>query len=239
MRELMPFSKCWAHLCVRPEEGEHQGRPLLFRRLIAGKWFNVWQITLVCGNQMAMWINPRPYLGLACALALVCLWGCAPRLAPTLSAGIALQPSRYLTSSYRAPDFDPARTPYALEPFQVETAQGVDPEAFQAQLQAELTQALGANGLKLDPKSPMVLSGTVQQVEIRGATFRFIFGRLTAYLTIQGVIRRGDETLFAFQDRFKLSSPVNPGTPAPKERELLLNQAARTFAAHLLNELLL
>ena len=36
-----------------------------------------------------------------------------------------------------------------------------------------------------------------------------------------------------------MTSPVNPGTPAPKERELLLGQAVRTFAAHLLNELLL
>ena len=106
-------------------------------------------------------------------------------------------------------------------------------------MQEELTRALGANGLKLDPQSPTALSGTVQQVEIRGATFRFILGRLTAYLTVQGAIRRGDETLFAFQDRLKVTSPVNPGTPAPKERELLLGQAVRTFAAHLLNELLL
>lgn len=188
---------------------------------------------------MAMWIKPRTSLGLVWALALVCLWGCAPRLAPTLTAGIALQPGRYLTSSYRATDFDPARTAYALEPFPVEAAQGVDPEAFQTQFQEELTRALGANGLKLDPKSATILSGTVQQVEIRGTTFRFILGRLTAYLTVQGAIRRGDETLFAFQDRIKVTSPVNPGSPAPKERELLLGQAARTFAAHLLNELLL
>jgi len=36
-----------------------------------------------------------------------------------------------------------------------------------------------------------------------------------------------------------VSSPVNPGPAAPKENELLLRQAARTFAVHLLNELLL
>jgi hypothetical protein len=36
-----------------------------------------------------------------------------------------------------------------------------------------------------------------------------------------------------------MSSPVNPGPPAPKEDELLLRQAARTFASHLLNEMLL
>lgn len=188
---------------------------------------------------MAMWNKPRTFVSLVWALALLCLWGCAPRISPTLPAGLALQPGRYLTSFYRSPDFDPARTVYALEPFPVEAAQEVDPAAFQAQLQEELTRALGANGLKLDPKSPTTLSGTVQQVEIVGTTFRFIFGRLTTHLTVQGVIRRGDETLFAFQDRLQLSSPVNPGTPAPKERELLLAQAARTFAAHLLNELLL
>ena len=211
----------------------------LAARLIAGKWLNVWQITLVCGNQMAMWIKPPIFRGLVWALALLGLWGCAPGPAPTLPGGLALQPGRYLTSSYRAPDFDPARTTYALEPFPVEAAQGVDPTAFQAQLQEELSRALGANGLKLDPRSPTTLGGTVQQVEIRGATFRFILGRLTADLTVQGAIRRGDETLFAFQDRLKVSSPVNPGTPAPKERELLLGLAVRTFVAHLLNELLL
>ena len=220
-------------MIVYQQWGECQGV------LIAGKWLNVWQITLDCGNQMAMWMKPRPSLGLVFALSLVCLWGCAPRISPTLPAGIALQPGRYLTSSYRAPDFDPAHTTYALEPFPVEAAQGVDPTAFQAQLQAELTRALGANGLKLDPQSPTALSGTVQQVEIRGATFRFILGRLTADLTVQGVIRRGDETLFAFHDRLQVTSPVNPGTPAPKERELLLGLAVRTFVAHLLNELLL
>ena len=186
-----------------------------------------------------MWIKPHTSLGLVLALALVCLWGCAPHLAPTLSAGTVLQPGRYLTYSYRAPDFDPGRTTYALESFRVEAAQGVDPEVFQAQLQEELTRALRANGLKLDSQSPTVLNGAVQQVEIRGTTFRFLIGKITAYLTIQGAIRRGDATLFAFQDRIKLSSPVNPGTPAPKERELLLGLAVRTFVAHLLNELLL
>jgi hypothetical protein len=188
---------------------------------------------------MAMWINRRPSLGLLAALALWCIWGCAPRLAPTLPAGLALQPGRYLTSYYRAPDFDPAHTAYALEPFRVETAQEVDPETFQSQFQEELSRAFKANGLKIDPKSPTVLSGSVQQVQIHGAAFRFLAGRITASLTVQGTISRGDEILFAFQDRLRVSSPVNPGAPAPKERELLLGQAARTFAAHLMNELLL
>ena len=79
----------------------------------------------------------------------------------------------------------------------------------------------------------------MQQVEIRGAPLRLLLGKITAQLTVSGAITRGNETLFAFQDRFSLSSPLNPGPPAPKERELLLHQAARTLAAHLLNELLL
>jgi hypothetical protein len=188
---------------------------------------------------MAMWIKPRPSLGLVWVLLIFCLWGCAPKIAPTLPGGLALQPGRYLTSSYRAPDFDPARTACALESFLVEIAREVDPETFQKQFQEELSRALKANGLKIDPQSPTVLSGAVQQVQIHGAAFRFLAGRITASLTVQGTISRGGEILFAFQDRLKVSSPVNPGPPAPKERELLLNQAAHTFAAHLMNELLL
>ena len=188
---------------------------------------------------MAMWIKPRTSLGLIWPVALVCLWGCVPRPAPTLLAGIVLQPGRYLTSSYRAPDFDPARIAYALKSFRVEAAPGVDPEAFQTQLQTEISRAFQANGLKIDPQSPTVLRGEVQQVVIQGAELRFLIGRITAYLTVQGTISRGDEILFAFQDRLRVTSPINPGPPAPKERELLLNQAARILAAHLLNELLL
>lgn len=196
-------------------------------------------MTIDYGNQLAMPIKLRTSFGLIWALAMVCLWGCVPRPAPTLPAGISLQPGRYLTASYRAPEFDPGRTAYKLEPFTVESAQGMDPGAFQAQFQDELARAMQANGLKLDPASATSMRGTVQQVEIRGAAFRFVTGKITAYLTVQGVITRGDEILFAFQDRLRLASPVKPGAAAPKERELLLNQAARTVATHLMNELLL
>ena len=196
-------------------------------------------MTIDYGNQLAMPIKLRTSFSLVLALAMVCLWGCVTRPAPTLPAGIALQPGRYLTSSYRAPDFDPGQTAYNLEPFTVESSQGVAPEAFQSQFQEELVRAMQANGLKLDPASATTMRGTVQQVEVRGAAFRFITGQITAYLTVQGVISRGDETLFAFQERLRLPSPVKPGPAAPKEQELLLNQAARTFAVHLMNELLL
>jgi hypothetical protein len=197
-------------------------------------------MTVDCGNQMAMWIKKkRTSLGLVAALTLMVIWGCAPKLAPTLPGSLALQPGRYLTSVYRAPDFQAARTVYALEPFTVQATRGVEPAVFQKQLQADLARAFQANGLRLDPKSDTVLSGTVQGVEIRGTALRFITGRITGYLTIEGTIARGGEVLFAFQDRISLSSPLNPGPPAPREKELLLDQAVRIFTIHLLNELLL
>ena len=173
------------------------------------------------------------------ALTMMLIWGCAPRMTPILAGDLTLQPGRYLTASYRAPDFAANRTAYALEPFTIPAAQGLDPEAFPAQLQAELSRAFQANGLKIDPDSDTVLSGTVSRLTIRGAPLRFIFGKITVELTVEGRVTRGAETLFAFQDRISLTSPVNPGPSAPKEKELLLNQAARTFAFHLLNELLL
>jgi len=173
------------------------------------------------------------------ALTMMLIWGCAPRMTPILAGDLTLQPGRYLTASYRAPDFAANRTAYALEPFTIPAAQGLDPEAFPAQLQAELSRAFQANGLKIDPDSDTVLSGTVSRLTIRGAPLRFIFGKITVELTVEGRVTRGAETLFAFQDRISLTSPLNPGPSAPKEKELLLNQAARTFAFHLLNELLL
>ena len=186
-----------------------------------------------------MWIKRCTSWGLMAVLTMMLIWGCAPRMTPTLIGDVALQPGRYVTASYRAPDFAANRTAYALEPFTVPAAPGADPEAFQAQLQAELSRAFQANGLKINPGSDTVLSGTVPLLAIRGTSLRFIFGKIKAELTVEGRVTRGAETLFAFQDRISLTSPLNPGPPAPKEKELLLNQAARTFASHLLNELLL
>ena len=186
-----------------------------------------------------MWIKRCTSLGPMAALTMMLIWGCAPRMTPILDGALTLQPGRYLTASYRAPDFAANRTAYALEPFTVPAAQGVDPEAFQAQFQAELSRAFQANGLKIDPASDTVLGGTVSRLAIRGTSLRFVIGKIKAELIVEGRVTRGGETLFAFQDRISLTSPVNPGPPAPKEKELLLNQAARTFAFHLLNELLL
>ncbi len=196
-------------------------------------------MTADCGNQLAMWIKRHTSSALFGALWLMVIWGCAPKLAPTLPGGIALQPGQYVTASYRAPDFNASRAVYALGEFPVQTSQDVDPENFQALFQAELARSFQANGLKVDPQSDTVLSGAVQQVAIRGTSLRFVIGKITAYLTVQGTVTRGEETLFAYQDRIKVYSPLNPGFAAPKEQELLLDQAARIAAAHLLNELLL
>lgn len=183
----------------------------------------------------------RTSLGLITALVMAVAWlpgGCVPRPVPA-PAGISLGPGRYVTASYRAPGFEAGRTSYALKPFTVQVAQGVAPETFQLELQEELRRTLQANGLKVDPASATVLEGDVSRVAVQEASLRFITGKITVALTLDGQISRGQEILFAFYDRFTVTSPLNPGPPAPKERELLLNQAARTAAVHLMNELLL
>jgi hypothetical protein len=199
----------------------------------------VWQRTTVYGNQMTMVMRKRTSLGLILALCLVSLWGCAPRLSPATPAGVELRPGRYLTAYYRAPDFAPAQAKYILTPFPVETAQGVAADNFQKLFMEELTEAWRANGLKLSPQGDTEVNGVVQRVAVRGMAFRLIRGKIDAELVVSASLTRGGDTLFAGQDRISLSSPVNPGPPAPKEEELLLRQAARTFGVHLLNEMLL
>ena len=198
----------------------------------------VWQRAIVYGNQMTMGMRKYTSVGLVLALCLVGHWGCAPRLAPATPPGVALSPGRYLTAYYRAPDFTPAQAAYVLTRFEVATAQGVAADTFQDLFLEELTLAWRANGLKLSPQGDTEVNGVVQFVALRGA-FRFLWGKIDADLIVSGAITRGGETLFACQDRFSLSSPVNPGPPAPKEADLLLRLAARTFANHLLNEMLL
>jgi hypothetical protein len=178
-------------------------------------------------------------LGLVLALCLVGQWGCVPRLPPAVAPRVVLQPGQYLTAYYRTPDFTPAQATFVMKPFPVETAKGFPAATFQRLFMQELTQAWRANGLKLSPQGHTLITGVVQHVALRGRAFRWLTGKIEADLVVSGAITRGAVTLFAFQDRFSLSSPVNPGPPAPKEDELLLRQAARTFATHLLNELLL
>jgi len=199
----------------------------------------VWQRAAVYGNQMTMRMRKLTSWGLFAALGLFGLWGCMPRLAPATPPGVALSPGRYLTACYRAPDFTPDKATFLLTPFEVLTAQGVAADTFQGLFMEELTQAWKANGLNLAPQGDAVVNGVVQLVAVRGAVFRFLRGKIDADLVVSGAITRGSDTLFACQDRLSLSSPVNPGPPAPKENELLMRLAARTFAIHLLNEMLL
>jgi len=186
-----------------------------------------------------MWMRKPTVLGLVLALCLVGQWGCAPRLAPATPPGVALSPGRYLTAYYRAPDFTPGQATYVLTPFEVATAQGVAADTFQRLFMEELNLAWRANGLKLSPQGDTVVSGVVQLVAVRVAAWRFLRGKIDADLVVSAAITRGGDTLFACQDQISLGSPVNPGPPAPKEDELLLRLAARTFAIHLLNKMLL
>jgi hypothetical protein len=185
------------------------------------------------------WKKSLPSLGLWLALILAGAAGCVPRLAPAVPPGLTLERGRYLTSFYRAPDFDPARASYVIKPFTVEQAQGVPSGTFGDLFQEELTRAWQDNGLKLSPQGDAVLSGTVQYVNLRGATLRFLSGKISIDLVVSGVLTQGGETRLAFQDRLYLASPVKPGPPAPKETELLLRDAARILTSHLLTEMLL
>jgi hypothetical protein len=194
---------------------------------------------MVYGNQMAMGMRRFTSSGLILALCLVSLWGCAPRLAPATPAGVTLTPGKYLTAYYRAPDFNPSQATYVLQPFPVESTRDFPGDPFQKLFMQELTQAWQANGLKITPQGDTVLAGVIQSVAIHGRTLRFLRGKIDASLMVSATIARGDDTLFACQDLISISSPVNPGLSAPKEDELLLRQAARMFAIHLLNELLL
>lgn len=182
--------------------------------------------------------NKRLVFGLA--LLLLAAGACVPRPLPTVPAGVTLQPGRYLEGYYRAPDFAADQVAYSLGPCNVAQAQGVAPDTFLPLLQAELARAWEANGLRLGPpEDACLLLVTVQSVSLRSPVLRRLLGRTAATLIVSGAIARGETTLFAFQDRVAVTSPVRSGRPAPKEVELLLREAARTFAAHLLNELLL
>jgi len=186
-----------------------------------------------------MWLTKRLFPGL---VALIILGGgaCVPRTLPSAPGGVTLQPGRYLKEYYRAPEFTPDREIYALAPFTLKTAQGVAPDTFGPLFMTELSDAFEANGLELAPPgNACLVSGTVQLVKVSGTSLRFLFGKMSADLVVSGAITQGEQTLFAFNDLVHLTSPLTPGLAASKEVELLLKQAARTFASHLLTELLL
>ncbi len=184
----------------------------------------------------------RLYFLMACVLAalIVALEACGPLTLPPPPAGVPMQPGQYVQRSYFSPDFKPEDVSYSIDVFTVEPGSNELSETFRKVLQDELTRAWQAQGLKLGQgKEVARLSGTIQQITVKGARLRWLSGRLFATLTISGTITRGKQVLFAFQDQINLSSPVSPGLRAPREQDLLLHQLARETANHLLNELLL
>jgi len=165
---------------------------------------------------------------------------CGPRPLPATLAGLTLQPGRYIKESYFAPGFKPGKATYALTPFTATAAGGASAALFAKLFQEVLLGAWEAQGLKLSPQGKAYrLDGTIQSLSVRGDRFRRVTGRVHAVLTISGTITHDEQVVFAFRDRVAASSPLAPGPPAPKEKELLLRQLARETAIHLLNELLL
>src|SRR4030042_1471629 len=71
------------------------------------------------------------------------------------------------------------------------------------------------------PQGETAVAGTVQHVDLRGTSLRFLTGKISTNLVVSGAITRGGATVFAFQDRLHLVSPISPGPPAPKAAELL------------------
>ena len=165
--------------------------------------------------------------------------GCATHRLPPPPAGLPFEPGSYVKEFFFAPGFAPTQVSYALGPFAVEQAQGVAPETFAALFRAELTRAWQDNGLKLSERKPDCrLAITIHQVS-KCDSLRFLRGQFSTHLVASGTISRNGQILFAFRDRLSLDSPVNPGPPAPKEAELLLQRISKELAIHILNELLL
>jgi hypothetical protein len=185
-----------------------------------------------------MWLRGSAVIWFCLVLALT--GGCASYRLPPPPAGVSLQRGNFVQEFFLAPGFAPAQVSYALGPFTVEQAQGVTTETFVSLFRAELTRAWEANGLKLSDKKPDCrLAVTIHQVKVDSGSLRFLRGRISARRVVSGTMSRDDHLLFAFRDRLSLNSPVNPGPPAPKESELLLQKISRELAHHLLNELLL
>ncbi len=184
----------------------------------------------------------RCFSWMTCVLAALtaAAWACGPRFLPPLPAVPTYPPGQYVLESYVAPNFKPEDLSYTIAPFAMGPHSQVAAETFLKIFQEELVRAWQAQGLKLSPGAPASLvSGTIQQLAIRGAQLRWLTGRLHAELTITGAITRGEEVLFAFKDQVNLSSPLSPGLAAPKEQDLLLRQLAREAVHRVLNELLL
>jgi hypothetical protein len=175
--------------------------------------------------------------------ALAILGGCGTRMLPAPPAdlaGLPMQPGRYVKESYLAPDFQADEVSYTLGAFTAAGADRTPADAFLKIFQDELARAFKAQGLKLAAgKDACLVTGTIEDLAVRGTRLRWLTGRVHAALALSGTITRGGQVLFAFRDQVSVSSPLAPGPPAPREQELLLRQLARESIHHLLNELLL
>lgn len=183
----------------------------------------------------------RWFFWFCCGLAVLATVAASrPRVLTAGPAAVPLQPGRYVKESYFAPDFQPDRMAYTLNAFPVTQADNVPEQEFQKIFQEELDRAWQDQGLKLASGSDAAcVSGIIRRVSLRGARVRWLTGRLHASLTVAGTITRGSQVVFAFRDQVYMSSPVDPGRPAPREKDLLLRRLARETVHHLLNELLL
>ena len=168
------------------------------------------------------------------------LLGCAATPSPAPSLGVALTPGRYLAWYGYTPGFAPDQAVYRLGSFTVTEARNTSADRFLSVFNGELTRAFTANGLKwADTPEACQASGEIRLIQVKGASLRFLRGRITGVLEVAGRITKGEQVLFAFHDRLTLDSPLSPGAAAPKETELLLQHLCREFAQRLLTELLL
>lgn len=187
-------------------------------------------------------MHAKNCLALSLSLLLMTVLGgcCGSGALPPAPAEVAMQPGHYLKEFFVAPGFEPGKAAYQLEPFTLEEARGVAPDTFRPIFQTELARAWEANGLKSGPPPEACrVSGAIHLISLQGTRLRFLLGRICAQIIVSGTITQNGRTLFAFRDRFTLESPVNPGAPAPREAELLLQKISQALAHHLLDELLL
>lgn len=179
--------------------------------------------------------NVLPYLSLCLLLAAACL---RPSLPPP-SLGVEFGPGRYVREYYAAPDFEPTAGRYHLAPIRVEAIEGMEPESARRLFQAEVSQALTANGLAVHPApADMELTLVLHRLEVSRA-FRWLRGRISATLALSGTITHKDRPVFAFRDTLRLTSPLAPGPAAPQESQLLLRQLFREAARRMVNQMLL
>lgn len=176
-------------------------------------------------------------LGFCLALSLAA--GCLQPTLPPPPGEVEFRPGRYVREFYAAPDFEPTAGGYHLTPVVVPSPRGVEPEAVRQLLQAEVSQALTANGLTVHPApADFQLSLVLHHLEVSRA-FRWLRGRISATLALSGTISHRGRPVFAFRDTLRLTSPLAPGPAAPEETQLLLRQLFREAARRMVNQMLL